>query len=74
MTPIERTVVGVDVGGMKKGFHAVALRDNQIVAKLTTCSALEVAAWCRQQGEQPSASMRHASGAPPDGPGLASGS
>jgi predicted nuclease with RNAse H fold len=50
MTPIERTVVGVDVGGMKKGFHAVALRDNQIVAKLTRCSTLEVATWCRQQG------------------------
>ena len=50
MMPIERTVVGVDVGGLKKGFHAVALRDNQIVAKLTTCSPLEVATWCRQQG------------------------
>ena len=50
MTPIERTVVGVDVGGMRKGFHAVALRDNQIVAKLTTCSALDVATLCREQG------------------------
>ena len=50
MTPKERTVVGVDVGGMKKGFHAVALRDNQIVAKLTTCSAVDVATLCRKQG------------------------
>ena len=50
MTPIERTVVGVDVGGTQKGFHAVALRHNQIVAKLTTCSALDVATLCREQG------------------------
>lgn len=50
MTPKERTVVGVDVGGMKKGFHAVALRDNQIVAKLMTCSAVDVATLCRKQG------------------------
>ena len=50
MTATEPTVVGVDVGGMKKGFHAVALRDNHIVAKLTTHSAWDVATLCRKQG------------------------
>jgi predicted nuclease with RNAse H fold len=44
------TVIGVDVGGAKKGFHAVALRAHQIVATLTACSAADVAAWCRKQG------------------------
>lgn len=50
MMATEPTVVGVDVGGTQKGFHAVALRHNQIVAKLTTCSALDVATLCREQG------------------------
>jgi predicted nuclease with RNAse H fold len=41
------TVAGVDVGGEKKGFHAVALRHAKIFAKLTTHSAAALVAWCR---------------------------
>lgn len=41
-------VVGVDVGGPKKGFHAVALQDGQYREKLSTLIAEEVAAWCRR--------------------------
>lgn len=39
-------VAGVDVGGRKKGFHPVALRDGQYVGKLSTCDALAVVEWC----------------------------
>lgn len=41
-------VVGVDVGGLKKGFHAVALQDGLYCEKLSTLLAEEVAAWCRR--------------------------
>lgn len=40
-------VVGVDVGGLKKGFHAVALQEAKLVDKLATCSAADVVTWCR---------------------------
>lgn len=40
-------VVGVDVGGSKKGFHAVALRDGRFFRKLATLDAAAVAHWCR---------------------------
>jgi predicted nuclease with RNAse H fold len=48
-TPCAPVVVGVDVGGPKKGFHAVALREGHIIFE--TCaslSAAEVVAWCRK--------------------------
>jgi predicted nuclease with RNAse H fold len=41
-------VVGVDVGGPKKGFHAVALRDGEFSEKFSTLNSLEVADWCRK--------------------------
>ncbi len=41
-------VVGVDVGGPKKGFHAVATQDGQYREQLSTLIAEEVAAWCRR--------------------------
>jgi predicted nuclease with RNAse H fold len=41
-------VVGVDVGGPKKGFHAVALQDGQYREQRSTLMAEEVAAWCRR--------------------------
>ena len=41
-------VVGVDVGGSKKGFHAVALQDGQYRRRLSTPIAEEVAVWCRR--------------------------
>jgi predicted nuclease with RNAse H fold len=42
-------VVGVDVGGMKKGFHAVALRESALVGKFAAASAAEVVSWCCEQ-------------------------
>jgi len=45
----ELTVVGVDVGGPRKGFHAVALTGT--VFRQQACSSpAEVAAWCRDVG------------------------
>jgi predicted nuclease with RNAse H fold len=41
-------VVGVDVGGPKKGFHAVALREGHIFDTCVTLDAGEVVAWCRR--------------------------
>jgi hypothetical protein len=41
-------VVGVDVGGPKKGFHAVALRDGKFLQKFSTLNSPEVADWCRK--------------------------
>jgi predicted nuclease with RNAse H fold len=38
--------VGVDVGGAKKGFHAVALREGQFLGKFHACTAEAVVAWC----------------------------
>lgn len=40
-------VVGVDVGGLKKGFHAVALQDGHYREKVSTPIPEAVAAWCR---------------------------
>jgi hypothetical protein len=39
-------VAGVNVGGRKKGFHAVALRDGQYVGKLSASDALAIVEWC----------------------------
>jgi predicted nuclease with RNAse H fold len=44
------TVVGVDVGGPKKGFHAVASRKGDISDTCVTLDAGEVVAWCRRLG------------------------
>lgn len=43
-------VVGIDVGGPKKGFHAVALRDGNYLDKFAALEASGIAAWCRQVG------------------------
>lgn len=40
-------VVGVDVGGVKKGFHAVALREGRFLQKFATCHPPAVLTWCR---------------------------
>jgi predicted nuclease with RNAse H fold len=45
----ELTVVGVDVGGPRKGFHAVALTGT-VFRKQACSSPAEVAAWCRDVG------------------------
>ena len=41
-------VVGVDVGGPKKGFHAVALQGGQYREKLSALIAADIAEWCRR--------------------------
>src|SRR5690242_16997217 len=40
--------VGVDVGGAKKGFHAVALRDGAYISQTQACDPEDIAAWCRE--------------------------
>ncbi len=41
-------VIGVDVGGPKKGFHAVALQDGHYREKFSTLIPTEIAAWCQK--------------------------
>lgn len=43
-------VAGVDVGGARKGLHAVAFTDGLYSGKFSSLSVAEVAAWCRQCG------------------------
>jgi predicted nuclease with RNAse H fold len=43
-------VIGIDVGGPSKGFHAVALRDGRYLAKYASSDPLSIAAWCRETG------------------------
>jgi predicted nuclease with RNAse H fold len=43
------TVVGIDVGGARKGFHAVALRDGRYHSQLATRDPQALAHWCRQE-------------------------
>lgn len=42
------TTVGIDVGGERKGFHAVALTDGDYNSHLSTKSVQELAYWCRE--------------------------
>lgn len=44
--PADHVVVGVDVGGRKKGFHAVALRNGQLLGTMSTCDPLAIVQWC----------------------------
>ncbi|MGD1100651.1 MAG: GxxExxY protein [Terriglobia bacterium] len=44
----DQTVVGIDVGAEKKGFHAVALRNGAFATKASTNPA-EIMEWCREQ-------------------------
>lgn len=49
--PIPETVaVGIDVGGPRKGFHAVALRDGLYLDQFASPDPFAVAAWCVQVG------------------------
>jgi len=41
------TVVGIDVGGSRKGFHAVAFTGGAYAGQLATADAQEMAHWCR---------------------------
>ena len=44
-----RTVVGIDVGGKRKGFHAVALVRGQFVHRKTDVDPRQIVVWCLQQ-------------------------
>ncbi len=46
----EAAIVGVDVGGMKKGLHAVALRHGQVIAIFAHAAAGAVVEWCLNLG------------------------
>jgi predicted nuclease with RNAse H fold len=43
------TVVGIDVGGARKGFHAVALRDGAYAAQLSSLDVRELSHWSRSE-------------------------
>jgi hypothetical protein len=43
-------VVGIDVGGPKKGFHAVALRTGRYHDQMSTLEPQRLADWCRALG------------------------
>ena len=40
------TAVGIDVGGERKGFHAVAIKDGQYADRYTSASVPELVRWC----------------------------
>lgn len=42
-------VVGVDVGGSRKGFHAVALEDGVFLARRQTSCVEQLAGWCHEE-------------------------
>lgn len=41
-----RTAVGIDVGGPKKGFHAVALEGSHVRGQLVSSEEQEIVHWC----------------------------
>lgn len=43
------TVIGIDVGGPAKGFHAVAMNGRQLT-KFEHTDPAKIAAWCQEQG------------------------
>jgi hypothetical protein len=45
-TSSKRTVAGIDVGGDRKGFHAVALKDGQFIDQKTDCDPEKIVEWC----------------------------
>ena len=48
MSPEGNAVVGIDVGGEKKGFHAVALQ-NGVFQKTTSTNPTEIVKWCLER-------------------------
>ena len=48
MSAAKSTVVGIDVGGERKGFHAVALQGGIFAATLAASDPAVIASWCRQ--------------------------
>jgi hypothetical protein len=49
MQPVQ-TVVGIDVGGEMKGFHAVALQGYYFVDKNTEANPSVIVDWCLAKG------------------------
>lgn len=43
---INTTVVGIDVGGERKGFHAVLFKDGKFLDKTTNQNPASIVAWC----------------------------
>jgi predicted nuclease with RNAse H fold len=43
---MSRTVIGIDVGGEKKGFHAIALCDGKFVGQMTDIHPNVIVEWC----------------------------
>lgn len=41
--------IGIDVGGSRKGFHAVALTDGAYTAQLHSADVQELVHWCRER-------------------------
>lgn len=41
-------VAGIDVGGTRRGFHAVVLQDGKYFDHLNSCNADSVARWCKK--------------------------
>ena len=48
MNEVTTTVIGIDVGGERKGFHAVALQNGTFVATLAHSDSAVIVRWCRQ--------------------------
>ena len=48
--PGREVVAGIDVGGAKKGFHAVALRGVDILDSFASTDPRAIAAWCHRLG------------------------
>ena len=48
MNEVTTTVIGIDVGGERKGFHAVALQNGTFVATLAHTDPALIVSWCRQ--------------------------
>lgn len=46
MCRFDLTVVGIDVGGERKGFHAVALREGLFVVKIKSAEPSAIMDWC----------------------------
>lgn len=46
MSQPAQTVVGIDVGGKRRGFHAVALSDGNFVGKKTDPNPAVIVGWC----------------------------
>lgn len=49
MSLSDQTVAGIDVGGKRKGFHAVALRGKNFLEKITDTDPAVIVAWCLEQ-------------------------